>query len=211
MIQFPPVNHANEEGLLCIGGTLNNEVLESAYRQGIFPWPVSKMDPILWFAPPKRAILDFKDLKISSRLQRYFKKSSFTFKVNKNFEVVIKACSVVPRKRQSGTWITSQILGAYINLHKAGLAHSFEAYQKGKLVGGMYGIGIGKMFAGESMFYREDHASKFVLIETVKYLGKKGLIWMDVQVMTPLLKSFGAKEISRSVFMERLQRALTRP
>lgn len=209
MIQFSPVDKANEEGLLCIGGTLNNEVLESAYRQGIFPWPVSKIDPILWFAPPKRAILDFKNLKVSSRLQRYFQKSSFTFKVNKNFEAVIKACSVVPRKRQSGTWITSQILGAYINLHKAGLAHSFEAYQKEKLVGGMYGIWIDNMFAGESMFHHEDHASKFVLIETVNYLKQKGLTWMDVQVMTPLLKSFGAKEISRKVFMARLKKSLS--
>lgn len=207
--QFPPVETADESGLVAVGGDLDPATLKKAYRNGIFPWPHEGY-PLLWFAPPKRAILDFKEFKIPKRLQRDLKKLSLTFTVDQDFEGVIRACSTSKvRKGQKGTWITEEIIDAYLQFHKKGLARSFEARNsQGKLVGGMYGVMIGKMFAGESMFYKETNASKFVLIQTVAYLKKKGLRWIDVQVLTPLLKTFGAKEIPRVEFMKKLKGAL---
>lgn len=208
LVKFPPVELADETGLLAAGGDLEIRTLELAYRNGIFPWPLEGL-PILWFAPPRRAILDFNDLKIPERLQRYLQKAHFTFRVDKDFEGVIQACaSSKNRKKQQGTWITEDMINAYIEFHKAGFAHSFEAINKNELVGGLYGVLIGKFFAGESMFYIETNASKFVLIQTIEYLKTLGITWMDVQILTPVVGNFGAKEISRSRFMEKLKKAI---
>lgn len=208
--RFPPVNFADEEGLLAVGGDLEVETLLTAYKNGIFPWPLQK-EPILWFAPPERAILFYQDLHISKKLKKFLSKKPYTFKVNKNFEAVIYACSTSPnRKNQQGTWITSQMIQAYIDLHQAGYAMSFEAYDhQGILVGGMYGVKIGQMFAGESMFYTQDNASKFALIEAISYLHAQGIDWIDIQMLTPLLESLGACLIKREVFMEMLKKALS--
>jgi len=207
--QFPPVETADESGLLAVGGNLDSATLEHAYRNGIFPWPHEGY-PLLWFAPPKRAILDFKEFKIPKRLQRDLKKISLTFSVDQDFEGVIRACATSKvRKGQKGTWITKEIIDAYLQFHKKGFVPSFEARNsQGELVGGLYGVMIGKMFAGESMFYKKTNASKFVFIQTVAYLKKKGFRWIDVQVLTPLLKSFGAKEIPRVEFMKKLKGAI---
>ncbi|NIR52332.1 leucyl/phenylalanyl-tRNA--protein transferase [candidate division KSB1 bacterium] len=208
-VKFPPVEFADESGLLAIGGDLDVDTLELAYRNGIFPWPVIE-EPLLWFAPPQRAILEFDELHIPRRLQRSLRKADFTFDVNTDFPDVIRACARTKhRKGQRGTWITEDMVQAYIEFHRRGFAHSFEVVNsQGDLVGGLYGVWIGHYFAGESMFYKESNASKFALIKTVDYLKKRGLSWMDVQVLTPLLVHFGAKEIPRFLFMKKLQRAL---
>lgn len=205
---FPPVDKTDPSGVIAVGGDLEVSSLKLAYSSGIFPWPHEGY-PLLWFAPPKRAILDFDDFKIPKRLQQYLKKASFSFCIDKNFPAVIQACSSVPRPGQDGTWITQDIIMAFTAFHEAGYAHSFETLNKdGELVGGLYGVKIGKVFCGESMFYREPHASKFALIETVRYLQDRGSRWIDVQMLTPLLASFGAKEIDRKAFMERLKEAI---
>ncbi len=209
VVQFPPVEFADETGLLAVGGDLDVRTLELAYRSGIFPWPVSE-EPILWFAPPWRAVLDFDEFHVPRRLQRELKKSPFVFRVNTDFPAVIRACADLEyRKGQQGTWLTPAMIEAYIAFHRYGRAHSFETYDaSGALVGGLYGVWIGRYFAGESMFYRVKNASKFALIRTVEHLQAHGLTWMDVQVLSPLLASFGAKEIPRVEFMRRLDRAL---
>lgn len=211
ILEFPPVEVADpENGLLAYGGDLEVASLELAYRSGIFPWPSSPNQPVLWFAPPKRAILEFKNLHVPSRLKRTLRKSNFHFAMNRKFPEVIKSCAGVRnRKDQRGTWITPDIVAAYIEFHKAGFAHSFETYNdKGDLVGAMYGVRINKYFAGESMFFYETNASKFALIEAIAHLRNLGLTWMDVQMLNPLLEMFGAIEIERLEFMHKLSRAL---
>lgn len=207
ILEFPPVEEADEHGLLAVGGDLHVSSLLLAYSNGIFPWPHDGY-PMLWFAPAERAILDFEDFHVPSRLARYLKKTNFTFHINTDFPGVIRGCRASVRKRQQGTWITPEIEAAYTALHYAGYAHSFEARNAaGELVGGMYGVMIGRAFAGESMFYRESHASKFVIIETVAHFRQHGMTWLDIEVMTPHMALFGAKEIPRSVFMRRLKQA----
>ncbi|MFQ5605079.1 MAG: leucyl/phenylalanyl-tRNA--protein transferase [bacterium] len=212
VLNFPPVESADESGLLAMGGDLDVETLLLAYCSGIFPWPYEN-EPILWFAPPLRAIIKFADFRIPSRLQRYLRQAKFQWQVDRDFAAVIKACAQSKRRKgQQGTWITDEIIQAYIEFHNYGYAHSFEAYnENGELVAGLYGVLIGKYFAGESMFYQETHASKFVLIETVNYLKKKGVTWMDVQIISPLLESFGAIEIPRADFMAELKKAIRYP
>lgn len=207
--KFPPVEWADESGLLAIGGDLGIETLRSAYTNGIFPWPIEG-EPVYWFAPPQRAILEFDELRISPRLLRYLKNAGFTFRVDANFESTIRGCAHSKnRKRKDGTWITGEMIAAYCEFHRRGYAHSFETYNdKNELVGGMYGVLIDKFFAGESMFYAQPNASKFALTEAIRYLQSRGLTWMDVQTLTPLLTRFGAKEIPRGEFMKKLSAAL---
>lgn len=213
IVKFPPVETADEEsGLLAVGGDLEVGSLELAYRSGIFPWPVAGQ-PIFWFAPAQRAIIEFSEFTIPKRLQRTLNKASFRFEINSRFEEVIRACATVKnRKGQKGTWITREMIERYISFHEAGFAQSFETLnQAGELVGGMYGVRISNYFAGESMFYRESSASKFALVQTVNTLQAEGLTWMDVQVLSPFLVQFGAKEIPRPVFMLKLKQALFPP
>ncbi len=210
IVEFPPVETADSEtGLLAFGGDLAVGSLEMAYRSGIFPWPTENQ-PILWFAPPEREIIEFSEFKIPKRLERSFKRSPFTFHINANFAEVIKNCANLSnRKNQQGTWITDEMISAYIEFHKAGFALSFEVLNKNnKLVGGLYGVLINKYFAGESMFYKETNASKFALIQTVQYLKAREICWMDVQILNPFLANFGANEISRDLFMQKLNQAL---
>lgn len=212
-IIFPPVTSADSEsGLVAMGGDLEVDTLLTAYKSGIFPWPVTEPDiPLLWFAPKKRAVLFFKDLKIPTRLKRELKNCDFKFELNRDFSSVIQECKKgETRKNQPGTWITDEMEKAYLDFHKAGHATSFETYNaEGKLVGGLYGVAIKSFFAGESMFYKEKGASKFALISGVEYLKNRGVTWMDIQVMSPLLKQLGAKEITRQAYMKLLEEALS--
>jgi len=207
--EFPPVDLANEFGLLAVGGDLEPESLHLAYKSGIFPWPMID-EYLTWFAPEKRAVLFLEDLHISKSLKRQKKRGEYSFHFNRNFDAVIKACAELPnRKMQEGTWITEDVVHAYIDFHKAGYCHSIECYKKDFLVGGLYGVSIGKMFAGESMFYYEPNASKLAFWHLLEYLANKEVTWIDCQMMTPLLKNFGAVEIERDRFMELLEEAVS--
>jgi leucyl/phenylalanyl-tRNA--protein transferase len=204
-VEFPSVETANEDGLLAIGGVLNIEVLTTAYCSGIFPWPVSEEYPLTWFAPNPRGILEFRDFKVSKSFQKFLNKTSLTTKFNVDFEKIIYNCAQVKRKHESGTWINQDIIDAYINMFNHGLAYCVGTYDGANLVGGLYGVCIGEIISGESMFHFIDNASKLALKALVDQLQDIGLKWMDTQMVTPLLESFGGKEISRKVFMQKLE------
>lgn len=202
---FPPLSQADEEGVLAVSRDLDVAMLKDAYLSGVFPWPYDE-SCVLWFAPPKRAVLDFKDFKASKKLLRELRGKGFSLDANRHFEEVIENCALQPRPGQDGTWITGKIRKAYKKLHKSGYALSVETIGRdGLLAGGLYGVLLGRYFSGESMFHKESGASKFALIGLVEMLRERGLTWLDAQVMTPLLAGFGAKEISREEYMERIE------
>lgn len=186
------------DGLLAIGGCLSTNRLLNAYRQGIFPWN-SVDEPILWWSPDPRMVLFPDKLTISHSLAKTLRQAKFTITTDRAFTEVMLACAQ-PRKDDKGTWITAEILQAYHQLHLAGYAHSAEAWLDGKLVGGLYGVAIGRVFYGESMFFRQKDASKAAFVTLVQRLEKWGYKLIDCQISTPHLKSLGAGEISRNEF-----------
>ena len=203
IFRFPDPRRANRDGVVAVGGGLEPEVLLSAYRQGIFPWPVAAL-PLLWFCPAERGILEFADLHLSRSLVRARRRASLRFTIDKAFAEVIGFCADVPRPGQDGTWITAEIIAAYVRLHEMGVAHSVEAWRGSSLVGGVYGVDVDGAFAAESMFHREPDASKLALWYLVDHLRSFGLEWIDIQVVTPHLARMGAKAISREVFLRKL-------
>jgi leucyl/phenylalanyl-tRNA--protein transferase len=206
--RFPVVESADEHGLLAWGGEASADFLLDAYTHGIFPWPPEE-GLLYWFCPPKRAVLFPSSLKISARTSRSLRAANFSIRVNTAFDRVIVECARSKnRTGQNGTWITSDIIPGYQELHRRGLAHSIEAYRDEALVGGMYGVCLGSMFAGESMFYHEANASKACLIWLIERLAKTRHGFLDCQVMTPLLHSFGAQEVLRDTFLSYLDRSL---
>ncbi len=205
---FPPCELAEEDGLLAVGGDLSPERLLLAYQSGIFPW-FSYPDPILWWAPDPRFVMLPSDIKISKSMKQVLRRNTFTITFDQDFAAVIKACQRQKRKRQIGTWITEEMRIAYEQLHEQGWAHSVEVWnQTGELVGGLYGIGIGNYYSGESMFAKESNASKAGYITLVKHLQAWGFLLIDCQIHTPHLESLGAYEIPRHDFMYQLQQAL---
>lgn len=202
-IYFPPVEQADENGLLAIGGDLSSERLLLAYRSGIFPW-FNEEDPICWWSPDPRFVLFPAAIKISKSMQQVFKKRQFRFTTNTAFEQVITGCQQVYREGQDGTWITEEMKAAYIQLHHKGYAHSVEAWLNDQLVGGLYGIRLGNVFFGESMFSHFSNASKFAFISYVQQLEKENVQLIDCQLHTPHLESLGAKMIERKKFIELL-------
>jgi leucyl/phenylalanyl-tRNA--protein transferase len=197
---FPPLEQALEhpDGLLAVGGTLSINRLICAYSQGIFPW-YSDDEPILWWAPSQRLVLFPEALKISRSLAKTIRKQKFSVSLDNNFQEVIEACAA-PRDNQPGTWITADMQNAYYKLHQHRLAHSVEAWYEGRLVGGLYGVALGKVFFGESMFTRMTDASKVAFVHLVKQLQIWGYELIDCQVYTRHLESLGAVEISRTEF-----------
>jgi leucyl/phenylalanyl-tRNA--protein transferase len=200
---FPDPREATEDGLLCIGGTLDVPTLVQAYSKGIFPWPQEGY-PLLWFSPPKRGVLDFADLHLGRSFLKEVERTTLRFSFNENFEDVIHNCAKVPRAHEAGTWILPEMVSAYIELHHAGHAHSIEAWRGSELVGGLYGVYIGGVFSGESMFYKESNASKLCFFKLISFLQKKGLTWLDTQMVTPLVEGMGGKYISRDEFLDRI-------
>ncbi len=196
---FPPVHLAEPDGLLAFGGDLSEARLLLAYRNGIFPW--YEGDDILWWCPNPRFILFPAELKVSKSMLQLFKKNAFEFTINKAFEEVINNCKTITRNNQQGTWITDEIKTAYINLHKKGYAHSAEVWLNNELVGGLYGVRLGKIFFGESMFSKQSNASKFAFIKYVHHLQTEDVRLIDCQVYTEHLKSLGAKMIDREIFI----------
>jgi len=204
---FPPPELAEESGLLAVGGDLCEERLLLAYSMGIFPW-YSGDDPILWWAPDPRLVLLPDDLNISRSLNQVINKGTFKVTMDTAFESVIKECATVHRKDDGDTWITGDMIDAYIGLHKSGYAHSVESWYEGELVGGLYGISLGSAFFGESMFAKKSNASKVAFALLIQQLSKWNFTLIDCQITTAHLKSFGAIEISRSEFLEKLQSSL---
>ncbi|HQO16435.1 MAG TPA: leucyl/phenylalanyl-tRNA--protein transferase [Methylotenera sp.] len=203
--EFPPLNHALSEpnGLIAIGGDLSLPRLLNAYQHGIFPW-FSEGEPILWWSPNPRMVLFPDELKISNSLKKTLKNKPFEVRFNTAFRQVISACSHTPRADQPGTWITQGIIDAYCALHDAGYAISAECWQNNVLVGGCYGVKIGKMFYGESMFHHVTDASKVAFVHLVQQLKSQGVGLIDCQMKTAHLARFGAKEIPRDAFFEHL-------
>jgi leucyl/phenylalanyl-tRNA--protein transferase len=204
---FPPVHLSEPDGLLAMGGDLSPERLLLAYRNGIFPW--YEGEPILWWCPDPRFVLFPDNLKISRSMQTLFKKNYFEFSTNTAFKEVIHNCKQTKRPGQSGTWITNEVEKAYINMHRLGYAHSAEAWKDGILIGGLYGIKLGKVFFGESMFSGESNASKFAFIKYVQQLKQEGIELIDCQVYTGHLESLGARMITRENFVSRLNFLIT--
>jgi leucyl/phenylalanyl-tRNA--protein transferase len=202
LIDFPDPAYSYE-GIVALGGSLSTDNLLHAYRRGIFPWPIEGW-PLAWFCPDERAILEFKDLHVPRRLARVRKRSSFRYTIDRNFKAVITECARVKRAGESGTWITRQMLRAYCELHRLGHAHSVEVWEDDQLVGGLYGVDADGSFAGESMFHLQSNASKLALLHLIDHLQARGLDWIDIQVLTPHMSAFGAKEISRDEFLLKL-------
>ncbi len=209
ILEFPEVDTADEHGLLAIGGDLEIDSLILAYSQGIFPWPISEEFPLAWFSPNPRGILRFEDLHLPKSFRKFLKKNPFEIKFNHDFENVILNCAQVKRSNQPGTWITAEIIQAYIDLYKQGFAYSSECYLNGKLVGGVYGVCINQFYSGESMFHFEENASKVALVSLMYMLNKNGIHWLDTQMVTPVIKSLGGSEIERDDYLKMLSQALS--
>ena len=209
LIHFPDPEQTAVEGIVVIGGELNTANLIEAYRRGIFPWPIDGW-PLPWFCPEERAIIEFEELHIPHSLLREQKRTPFRLTIDEAFREVVEACANSTRKDDVGTWITSDVIRAYSKLHDFGQAHSAEAWDGDKLVGGIYGVDPGGAFAGESMFYLRPNASKLALLHLIGHLRERGLDWLDIQVMTPHMRAFGAKCITRREFLRRLESALAR-
>ncbi|MBY0515738.1 MAG: leucyl/phenylalanyl-tRNA--protein transferase [Bacteriovoracaceae bacterium] len=203
-IVFPPVEMATEDGLVAVGGDLKTDTLIEAYRQGIFPWPLSLDFPVAWFSPNPRGILDFKDLHVPKSLQKFLKKSPFEIKMNKSFQEIIRLCAVVPRKDQPSTWITPEIIQGYSELFELGHAWCVGAWLGQRLVGGLYGVKLGEFRSGESMFTLEDNAGKACLLHAIEIFKSEGVQFLDTQMVTNVVESVGGKYIPRQEFLARL-------
>ncbi len=206
-IIFPAIETADEDGLLAIGGDLSIERLLLAYKSGIFPW-YSHEEPICWWSPNPRFVLYPNELKISKSMQTVLNNGSFRFTINKAFEKVITNCKTTKRKHEEGTWIQQEIIEAYTQLHRLGYAVSAEAWGNGQLVGGLYGVLLGNIFFGESMFSTQSNASKFAFINFVRHLQKQNIQLIDCQIYTAHLQSLGARMIDRKLFVEILAREI---
>jgi len=202
---FPPLQQAltDPNGLIAIGGDLQPERLIAAYKQGIFPW-FSPEEPILWWSPDPRMVLFPESLNINRSLRKVIQQRPFDIRFNTDFKQVMQACAQTPRPGQPGTWISDDMVEAYHQLHLMGYAHSVEAWQQGQLVGGCYGVKIGRMFYGESMFHHVSNASKVAFAHLVQWLNAQQVGMIDCQMHTPLLAGFGAYEIPRDQFIAQL-------
>ena len=203
---FPPVDQAEPDGLLAAGGDLSTERLLLAYRQGIFPWYEGRY--ILWWCPDPRFVLFPGELKESKSMKQVIRRNAFEFRTDTAFSEVISNCKTVARKGQESTWITDEVRAAYTRLYGAGYAHSAEAWSDGRLVGGLYGVRMGQVFFGESMFSKASNASKFAFILYVRKLREEGVQLIDCQVYTEHLESLGARMIGRGQFVTLLDRLI---
>ncbi len=207
---FPPPAFADSSGLLAVGGDLSLERLLLAYSTGVFPW-FNENDPILWWSPDPRCILEPEDLKISRSLGKVLRRKTFEVSCDRAFLQVVQACADSPRGEVEGSWITPQMLEAYCRLHEKGYAHSIETWHQGRLVGGLYGVCLGRCFFGESMFHRESNASKVAFVSLVQALQRCNFELIDCQMPNSHLMSLGASTISRRKFLERLRRGAVSP
>ena len=206
-LEFPPLEFANADGLLAIGGDLSPERLLLAYKNGIFPW-FNDGSPILWWSPNPRMVLFPEKIHVSKSMRKVMDSSQFTLTKNISFETVVDRCAAIERKEQNGTWIGMEMKSAYQKLHALGHATSYEVWEGNELVGGLYGVDLGRIFCGESMFSTSSNASKFAFIHLAKDLQQKNYRLIDCQVYNPHLESLGAEEISRKEFIGILKSVL---
>lgn len=204
-VQFPNPLMAEDEGLITVGGNLSASMLLSAYRQGLFPW-YNEGEPVLWWCPNPRYVLPVGQVKVSKTMNQLLRKNEMELRVNTAFDSVIRCCGSIQREGQDGTWITEDIVNAYTQLHRLGYAHSIETWQNGELVGGLYGVAIGKCFFGESMFAKVSNASKFSLIKLDHLLTEQNFVLIDCQIATEHLISMGAKSMPRFQFLNILKK-----
>jgi len=207
---FPPIEQAGPEGIVAVGGNLDPQMLLSAYAQGIFPW-YTEGQPILWWSPDPRFVLFPGRLHLPRSLKRTLNRGVFEVRFDEDFERVITECRDMPRPQQEGTWITAEMISAYLRLHDMGYAHSVEAYAGGALVGGLYGVSLGAAFFGESMFWRVAEASKVAFVALGRLLRDKGYHFIDCQIYTDHLARFGAQDVARAEFLRLLANALQQP
>ena len=201
---FPPVDESDEDGLLAMGGDLSQESLLDAYTHGIFPWPIDDRSPMLWWSPDPRGIIELEQTHFSRRLLRTCRGDRFSVTFDAGFEQVIRKCATA----HGSTWITRRMIDGYIRLYETGLAHSVEVWHDDQIVGGVYGVAIHGLFAAESMFHTMTDASKVALFFLVERLRQQGFLLLDIQMVTPHTKQFGAIEIPRSEYLARLEEAL---
>ena len=203
----PPVP-ADELGLVALDYNLSPDRIISAYRHGIFPWPdANPFSPIPWVCPPRRAILEFAALHIPKNLRKAQRAhANLQFTIDRAFEAVIRACAAAARPGQRGTWITPAMIGAYVDVHRRGLAHSVEAWQGETLVAGLYGVTAAGVFTGESMFHHIDNGSKLCVLHLIEHLRSRGSTWLDIQQLTPHFALLGAREIRREEFLAKMAR-----
>jgi leucyl/phenylalanyl-tRNA--protein transferase len=207
-LAFPPPEAATEEGIVAVGGDVSPERLVLAYGQGIFPWPVSGL-PLLWFSPDPRFVLPLDGVHVPRSLRRQLRKTSLRVTADRAFGEVVEQCAAAPRPGQEGTWITTELRDGFVQLHARGLAHSIEAWADGELVGGLYGVSMGRAFFGESMFARAEDASKIAFATLLGHLVEWGFDFVDCQVHTHHLERFGGEHWPRSAFLAALRDALT--
>ncbi len=204
-IYFPPVEEANGEGILALGGDLSSERLLLAYKSGIFPW-FNEGEPTVWWSPDPRMVLFLDELVVSKSMKSVLKKNAFSITYNQHFEEVINNCQKIKREGQNGTWISNDMVQAYCNLHEMGIAKSVEVWKNNEIVGGLYGIDLGHIFCGESMFSKVSNASKVGFIHLVNQLKNQKYKLLDCQVHNDHLESLGCREIARQEFMEILKK-----
>jgi leucyl/phenylalanyl-tRNA--protein transferase len=209
-IRFPAPETADPEGLLAVGGDLSVPRLVEAYSHGIFPW-YDEEHPILWWSPDPRPILIPARLRLESRFRRYLRNHPFTVSVDSDFQAVISACAVMDRPGQAGTWITNDMIRAYVRMHHAGYAHCVECRRNGRLVGAIYGVAVGRAFFGESMFHCEPQASKVAFVHLVWLLRELRYLFMDCQQPTPHVMRFGALQVPRGEFTRLVETAAAMP
>jgi leucyl/phenylalanyl-tRNA--protein transferase len=209
-LAFPPPERASAEGLVAVGGDTRPERLVLAYSQGIFPWPHQGL-PLLWFSPDPRFVIHFAHAHVGRSLRKRVRAGEYEVRADTAFARVLDGCSRVPRPGQDGTWITRDIRSGFTALHERGLAHSIEAYRDGELVGGLYGVALGKSFCGESMFAVAPDASKVAMVTLMGNLAHWGFHFIDCQVYTEHLARFGAHQVPRAKFLPMLRAAVAAP
>ncbi|MCC9072922.1 leucyl/phenylalanyl-tRNA--protein transferase [Flavobacterium sp. F-65] len=202
---FPPVSEANYEGVLAIGGDLSTKRLQLAYRSGIFPW-FNEGEPIIWWSPDPRMVLFLDELIVSKSMRNILNRNNFKVTFNQSFRDVISNCQKIKRDGQNGTWISNNMIDAYCKLHEMGFAKSIEVWQNDELVGGLYGVDLGHVFCGESMFSKVSNASKIAFIALVEYLKRGNYKLLDCQVYNEHLESLGCREIDRKEFISILKK-----
>jgi leucyl/phenylalanyl-tRNA---protein transferase len=207
---FPPVEKADKHGILALGGDLSVQRLINAYSNGIFPW-YEDDQPIIWWSPDPRFVVFPEKIPLSRSMKKILDRKEFDIHFDTSFESVIRSCSQSPRPGQNGTWITEDMITAYCNLHREGFAHSIEAWKDGELAGGLYGVSIGGMFCGESMFTKVSNASKAAFLTLAELLRRKNFIVIDSQVHTAHVESLGGEHIPRTEYLELIKKALTLP